>query len=89
MLRLAVCLLTEHGIAVCAPVHDAVLIEAPLSELDDTVAEAQPLMAKASEAVLSGFRLRTEAAVYRYPDHYREPKGAEMWTLVSRLLQTE
>ncbi len=88
MLRLAVCLLTEHGIAVCAPVHDAVLIEAPLAELDDTVAEAKRLMAKASEAVLSGFRLRTEAAVYRYPEHYREPKGAEMWALVSRLLQT-
>ena len=29
MLRLACCLATERGIAVCAPVHDALLIEAP------------------------------------------------------------
>src|SRR3954464_13305113 len=30
MLRLACCLATERGIRVCAPVHDALLIEAPL-----------------------------------------------------------
>jgi DNA polymerase-1 len=87
MLRVAVCLLTEAGIAVCAMVHDAVLIEGPLSELEDVVAEAQRLMVKASEAVLSGFRLRTEATVYRYPEHYREPKGAEMWERLCRHLQ--
>lgn len=33
MLRLACCLLVEAGIRVCAPVHDAVLIEAPLELL--------------------------------------------------------
>ena len=35
MLRLACCLATERGIEVCAPVHDAVLICAPLERLDD------------------------------------------------------
>ena len=34
MLRLACCLGTERGIEVCAPVHDAVLIGAPLDRLD-------------------------------------------------------
>jgi len=29
MLRLACCFATEQGIRVCAPVHDALLIEAP------------------------------------------------------------
>src|SRR5205823_558017 len=33
MLRLACCLLTERGIRVCAPVHDAVLVEAPADEI--------------------------------------------------------
>jgi DNA polymerase-1 len=37
MLRLACCLATEAGIRVCAPVHDAILIEAPLEELDRTI----------------------------------------------------
>ena len=34
MLRLAACLATERGIEVCAPVHDAFLICAPLDRLD-------------------------------------------------------
>jgi hypothetical protein len=33
MLRLACCLAIERGLAVCAPVHDAILIEAPLAEM--------------------------------------------------------
>lgn len=37
MLRIACCLLTEVGIRVCAPVHDALLIEAPLDELDSVI----------------------------------------------------
>ena len=36
-----VAVLTEHGIRVCAPVHDALLIEAPLEEIDQRVAELQ------------------------------------------------
>jgi DNA polymerase-1 len=57
MLRLACCYATERGVRVCAPVHDALLIEAPLGELDAAVAAAQQAMADASEQVLgSGLR---------------------------------
>ena len=38
MLRLACCLATERGIEVCAPVHDAVLICAPLDRLAADIA---------------------------------------------------
>ena len=41
MLRIACILMTEAGIRVCAPVHDAVLIEAPLGELEARVKQAQ------------------------------------------------
>ena len=58
MLRLACCLATERGIRVCAPIHDAILIEAPLPELEDAVAAAQMAMTEASEAVLDAFRSR-------------------------------
>lgn len=68
MLRLASSMATELGIRVCAPVHDALLIEAPLDELDETVAKTQELMAEASRVVLDGFELRSEAKVIRYPD---------------------
>ena len=41
MLRLACCFLTEAGIEVCAPVHDAVLIEAAEGEIEQVVAAAR------------------------------------------------
>jgi hypothetical protein len=84
MLRLACSLLTERGIAVCAPVHDALLIEAPLAELDAVVAQAQALMAQASATVLAGFELRTEAKIIRYPDCFEA--NSEMWKLIRELM---
>jgi DNA polymerase family A len=38
MMRIAACLATERGIEVCAPVHDAFLICAPLDRLDADIA---------------------------------------------------
>src|SRR5262249_40327606 len=48
VLRLACCFATERGMRVCAPVHDAILIEAPLDELDAAVEVTQRAMADAS-----------------------------------------
>ncbi len=41
MLRLACCLATERGVAVCAPVHDALLVEGPDAEIE-TVVDRHP-----------------------------------------------
>ena len=89
MLRLACCFLVEEGIQVCAPVHDAVLIEAPLDVLDETVQKAQQLMAKASKIVLDGFLLRTDVDVFRYPDRYMDTRGTEMWETIQGILQKQ
>ena len=70
MLRLACILATERGIEVCAPVHDALLICAPLERLDSDVARMQAYMAEASRIVLDGLELRTDATVIRFPDRY-------------------
>jgi hypothetical protein len=86
MLRLACCLATERAIKVCAPVHDALLIEASLDTLEDTVTATQCAMAEASEVVLNGFRLRSDARVVRYPDRYSDPRGERMWNTVMGLL---
>lgn len=86
MMRLACCLATERGIAVCGVVHDALLVEAPLEAIETVVAETQTAMREASEAVLPGFPLRTEAQIVRYPERYSDPRGAEVWTVVERLL---
>ena len=89
MLRLACCLATEGGIKVCAPVHDALLIEAPLEELDQAVAQTQLAMKEASQLVLGGFPLRTEVELVIYPDRYSDQRGKAMWELVWEILASK
>jgi DNA polymerase I len=87
MLRLACCFATEAGVRVCAPVHDALLIEAPARDIDEAVACCQQGMGRASRQVLPGFPLRTEARVVRFPDRYMDERGRPMWDLVCGLLE--
>lgn len=86
MLRLACCLATEEGIAVCAPIHDAILIEAPVDDMDHAVARAQRVMAEASRVVLGGLELRSDATVIRYPERYADARGRRMWDTVQALV---
>jgi DNA polymerase I-like protein with 3'-5' exonuclease and polymerase domains len=82
MLRLACCLAVERGIRVCAPIHDAILIEGPAESLEATVQATQQAMAEASEIVLDGFQLRTEVQVIPYPNRYMDERGIKMWETV-------
>jgi DNA polymerase-1 len=86
MLRLACCLGTERGIEIVAPVHDAVLICAPLDRLDADIVTMRAAMAEASHIVLDGFEIRTDVNVVRYPDRYQDARGRVMWEKVMRLI---
>ena len=86
MLRLACCLGIERGIEVCAPIHDAVLICAPLDRLEIDVERMRLCMTEASQIVLNGFEIRTEAKLVRHPDHYSDPRGERMWQEILSLL---
>jgi hypothetical protein len=86
MLRLACCVATEQGINVVAPVHDALLIESHVDEIDDAVARTQDLMTEASATVLGGFQLRSDAQIVRYPDRYMDDRGREFWDHVMSML---
>ena len=86
LLRLACCLAVESGVRVCAPVHDAILIEAPLDRLDYDVARTQALMVEASKIVLDGFSLRSDTKLVRYPERYVDERGVAMWDSVMALL---
>lgn len=86
MLRIASILLTEAGVRVCAPVHDALLFEAPLEDLDDAVATTQSLMREASRAALGGFELGSDAKLVRYPERYMDERGVKMWNTVMDLI---
>jgi DNA polymerase-1 len=100
MLRLACCFGTERGIEICAPVHDAVLICAPLDRLEADIATMRAAMAEASRIVLGGFELRTECPdeydehgepnkyphIIRYPRRFVDSRGDVMWTKVTELI---
>jgi hypothetical protein len=86
MLRLAACFATEQGVEVCALIHDAVLIAAPLDQLDHDIERMRAAMAKASRVVLDGFELRTDVHVVRYPDRYQDQRGEVMWQRVMKLV---
>ena len=90
ILRLACCMVTEEGIQVCAPVHDAVLIEAPLPILEATICRVQDIMREASRIVLGGFELRADAeTIVRYPDRYVDKRGKAMWDTMMELLMAD
>jgi DNA polymerase I-like protein with 3'-5' exonuclease and polymerase domains len=86
MMRIAAIAATEAGIRVCAPIHDAFLIEAPVEEIDEQVAFMRELMSRAGGVVTGGLPIRTEAKVFRYPDRYVDPRGVPMWNRIIGLL---
>jgi DNA polymerase-1 len=89
MLRLACSLATERGVSVVAPVHDALMVEGSADAIDDVVARTQEAMAEASEVVLSGFRLRSDVKIVRWPDRYMDGRGREFWGRLIGLLPAE
>lgn len=86
MLRLACVLAADAGIELCAPVHDAILIQAPVEALEARVGEMQSWMRVASENVLGGFSLASDAVFVRYPSRYQDERGTAMWATVWELL---
>ena len=91
ILRIACILATRHGIKLLAPVHDAVLIEAPIARIESDVALMQEIMRRASRIVLNAdadgnHELRTDAKIIHHPDRYSDTRGAGIWERVLELL---
>jgi DNA polymerase-1 len=76
----------NRGVEVCALIHDAVLVAAPIERLEAETARMQAAMAKASSIVLAGFELRSDVKFVRRPSRYRDTRGALMWDRVMRLI---
>jgi DNA polymerase I len=86
MLRLACCMLTEQGIQVCAPIHDAVLIEAPIADIKEVTASAESIMAEASAVVLGGFTLNSDRMYITETTPWKDASGKELWDKLIRRL---
>src|SRR5262245_65055842 len=78
ILRIACIWATRHGLRLLAPVHDAVLIEAPIERIEVDVALMQEIMRRASRVVLGTHELRT--------DRYTDRRGEAVWANVLQLL---
>ena len=76
----------EKAINICAPVHDALLIEAPEDQIDDAVFIAQSCMEEASAILLDGFKLASDARVIRYPNRFLDDSGQHFWDRVMAIL---
>ena len=91
MIQIACILAIERGINLCAPIHDALLIEAPIDEIEAEVARLKACMPEASEAVLGdGKACRVDASIVRYPDRFMDEDGQELWDqIICLLAETE
>jgi DNA polymerase I len=84
MLRIA-CILADHeGVKLVAPVHDALLIEAEESEIENAATITRQCMEEASRLVLDGFRIDTDCIIIPYKSRY--PETGEMWNTIKRMI---
>lgn len=83
MMRIAVILMVESEVKVCAMVHDGFLVECPLSECARIAAVADKCMREASRFVLYGFEVDVDTTIYE--DRFRDPSGVEMWEMIRNL----
>ncbi len=75
MMRLAVSMAIEGGLMICAPVHDALLLEGPVGEIEAQAQRLAQIMGDASEIVLrGGKRCRSDIKIVRSPDRYVDGK---------------
>ena len=88
MMRLGLSMGIEAGLQVCAPIHDALLLEAPIDEIDAQSAKLAEILGDASELVLGPRkRCRSDIKIVRYPDRYEDERGVVMFQKVMALLE--
>jgi hypothetical protein len=88
MMRLACCEATEAGLRICAPIHDALLLEARTDQIDDQVQQMTRIMKHASELVLGKGRVcGVDVDVVHSPERYCDERGEVMWATVTELLR--
>jgi hypothetical protein len=87
MLRLAVMEMMHCGVEVCCPVHDAVLIQAPMNQIESVVAQARAAMDAASALLLGGYVLRNEYEIFAYPQRFFDKDGKDTWVEIREIVK--
>jgi DNA polymerase family A len=87
----AACILAERrGMQIVAPIHDALLAEAPVADVDNASLELDRVMRDASRLVLRGCELPTSGGEPILPgQRYFDERGEQMWNTINRLLEEQ
>jgi DNA polymerase I len=83
MLRFACILGHERGVRICATVHDAVAIVAPVADIEDHIDRMRCAMRDASALILDGFELDTDYKIVRHPERF---PVTETWIEVLKMV---
>jgi DNA polymerase-1 len=86
VLHIACVLAERRGIEVVAPVHDAIMAEAAVGQIEDVSAALDRVMRDASAIVLRGYELPTDVQLIRPSQRYFDDRGEAMWNTVTRLV---
>jgi DNA polymerase I-like protein with 3'-5' exonuclease and polymerase domains len=99
ILRQACCMVVEAGIKLCAPIHDAILVECPVGEVEEVTRRVRQLMIEAARLVLNDGRplqvsdlvcdIRVDATVYAHPAHVNEGRDSAVWGLITRMREED
>jgi hypothetical protein len=75
------------NIRVCAVVHDAILIEAPVDQIEAEAARARLCLERASRMFLNNLTLRVDKPKYIKPgERFTDRRGAKIWGYVESVL---
>jgi hypothetical protein len=81
------CVLAERrGIRLIAPVHDALMAEAPIGQAEDVSAALDRAMRDAAAVVLRGYELPTDVQMVGIGQRYYDERGEAMWSTVNKLI---
>jgi DNA polymerase family A len=83
MLRLSCCYAVQAGVELCAPLHDATLVQSSIENLESSIRTMKACMERASRDVLRGFTLRTEDKPILPGEHFCDKRGEKMWNEIS------
>ena len=86
ILHVACVLAERRGISIVAPVHDAVMVEAPAEQATDVSAALDRVMRDAAVVVLRGYELPTDVKMVAAGRRYFDERGEAMWNTISRLI---
>src|SRR6516164_7190926 len=66
LLRLACCRVAEKEVVLIAPIHDAILVEAPIDRIKHDVAVAEAAMGEASREMFAGFEIKVDRKIVEW-----------------------